>query len=88
VDAASGPALEKLWADGYGGEQATVMCINYPNEKEQRMGYTGSCIHIHADKRHENGVQKKSYGCIHMFPKDAIDLYDMVNVGTPVKILP
>jgi murein L,D-transpeptidase YafK len=88
VYAASGPRLEKLWADGYGGEQATVMSINYPNQREQRMGYTGNCIHIHADKKHENGMLRKSYGCIHMFPKDAMELYDMVKVGTPVKILP
>jgi len=52
------------------------------------MGYTGTCIHIHADKHLVDGALTKSYGCIHMFPKDAIELYEMVDVGTPVKILP
>jgi lipoprotein-anchoring transpeptidase ErfK/SrfK len=88
VDAASGPPLEKLWAEPYGGDEATVMSINYPNEADLAKGYTGDCIHIHADKRHDDGVLKKSYGCIHMFPKDAKELYDMVEVGTPVKMLP
>ena len=88
VYASSGPALEKLWADCYGGDQATVISINYPNEKERAMGCSGECIHIHADKRLLNGALKKSYGCIHMFPRDAVELYEIVDVGTPVKILP
>jgi len=85
---ATGPPLEKLWTNSYGGDQATVLSINYPNAKERKMGYTGTCIHIHADKHLVDGALKKSYGCIHMFPKDAIELYEMVDVGTPVKILP
>lgn len=88
VDAATGPALEKLWSQSYGGSEAAVMSINYPNEKDALRGFTGDCIHIHADKHHEDGVLKKSYGCIHLFPADANELYDLVNVGTPVKILP
>lgn len=88
VYAKSGSRLEKLWAEPYGGQEATVISINYPNEKEKLMGFTGECIHIHADKRHVEGVLKKSYGCIHMYPGDAKELYDMVQVGTPVKILP
>lgn len=88
IYAKSGPKLEMLWRDPYGGQDATVMSVGYPNAKEQLMGYTGECIHIHADKRHEDGILKKSYGCIHMYPRDAIDLYLLVNVGTPVKILP
>lgn len=84
----TGPPLEKLWTNSYGGDQATVLSINYPNPREQRMGHTGSCIHIHADKHLVEGALKKSYGCIHMFPADAIELYEMVDVGTPVKILP
>lgn len=88
VDASTGPALEKLWAEPYGGDEATVISINYPNEKDKARGFTGECIHIHADKRHENGILKKSYGCIHMFPQDARELYEAVQVGTPVKILP
>ncbi|MBI4962196.1 MAG: L,D-transpeptidase [Desulfomonile tiedjei] len=88
VDASTGPALEKLWSEPYGGDEATVLSINYPNVKDRQRGFTGECIHIHADKRHEEGMLKKSYGCIHMFPADAQELYQMVNVGTPVKILP
>jgi len=85
---ATGPPLEKLWTNSYGGDQATVLSINYPNAKEQKMGYTGTCIHIHADKHLVEGALKKSYGCIHMFPRDAMELYEIVDVGTPVKILP
>ena len=88
VYSATGPGLEKLWAESYGGPQATVMSINYPNEKEKKQGYTGECIHIHADRRVLDGALKKSYGCIHMFPRDAMELYEIVDVGTPVKILP
>lgn len=88
IDAATGPNLEKLWSDPYGGQDAVVMSIDYPNAKDRLRGFTGDCIHIHADKRHQDGVLKKSYGCIHMFPADARQLYEIVQVGTPVKILP
>ncbi len=88
VIANSGPPLEKLWAEPYGGDMATVISINYPNERDLELGFTGDCIHIHADKRHDGGMLRKSYGCIHMYPKDAAELYEMVEVGTPVKILP
>jgi hypothetical protein len=88
VHAPTGPSLEKLWAEPYGGNEATIMSINYPNEKEMELGYSGDCIHIHADKRLVGGQLKKSYGCIHMFPEDAKELYEMVQVGVPVKILP
>ncbi|MFH0825250.1 MAG: L,D-transpeptidase [Pseudomonadota bacterium] len=88
VHADTGPKLEKLWASPYGLDHATVISINYPNPKESLMGFTGDCIHIHADKRLAWGVLKPSYGCIHMFPGDAVELYRVVDVGTPVKILP
>ncbi len=88
VYAESGPSFEKLWADTYGGRQATVISLNYPNAKDSGRGFTGECIHIHADLRLREGALKKSYGCIHMFPRDAIELYDFVDVGVPVKILP
>lgn len=87
-DAPRGPALEKLWSEPYGGDEGSIMSIDYPNAKELAKGYTGDCIHIHSDKRHDQGVLKKSYGCIHMFPQDARELYEMVEIGTPVKILP
>jgi murein L,D-transpeptidase YafK len=88
MNAATGPKLEKLWSDAYGGSEATVLSINYPNAKEIQKRYTGECIHIHAVKRPRDGVLTKSFGCIHMFPADARALYEMVEVGTPVKILP
>jgi hypothetical protein len=88
VYADRGPSLEKLWSDAYGGSEATVISINYPNDKETRKGYTGECIHIHAVKRPRDGMLVKSYGCIHMFAPDAMELYELVSVGTPVKILP
>jgi murein L,D-transpeptidase YafK len=88
IHADSGPSLEKLWAESYGGDEATVISINYPNAKDRLRGFTGDCIHIHADKKLKDGMLTKSYGCIHMFPKDAMELYEMVEVGTPVKILP
>jgi hypothetical protein len=88
IYADSGPSLEKLWAESYGGDEATVISINYPSAKDRLRGFTGDCIHIHADKKLKDGMLTKSYGCIHMFPKDAMELYEMVEVGTPVKILP
>ena len=88
IDAPTGPSLEKLWSQSYGGSEAAVMSINYPNEKDGLRGFTGDCIHIHADKHLQDGMLRNSYGCIHMFPSDANELYDLVDVGTPVKILP
>ena len=88
VDASTGPPLEKLWTDSYGGDEAAVISINYPNIKDRQRGFTGDCIHIHANKRIRDGMMGKSYGCIHMYPKDAMELYNIVEVGTPVKMLP
>lgn len=88
IDAANGPPLEKLWSESYGGDQACIMSLNYPNEKDRARGFTGDCIHIHSDKHLVDGALTKSYGCIHMFPCDAKELYDLVSVGTPVKIFP
>jgi L,D-peptidoglycan transpeptidase YkuD (ErfK/YbiS/YcfS/YnhG family) len=88
VYAPSGPRLEKLWADSYGGPQATIISLNYPNAKDRKRGYTGECIHIHASLKIKDGALKKSYGCIHMFAADAAELYEIVDVGAPVKILP
>ncbi len=84
----TGPKLEKLWTDSYGGDEAAIMSIDYPNAADRARGFTGECIHIHADKHLVEGALKKSYGCIHMFPANANELYDRVDVGTPVKILP
>jgi len=88
VYATAGPPLEKLWTDAYGGESAAVMSLNYPNERDRSEGRTGQCIHIHGDKGADRGKLSKSYGCIHMFPGDAMELYEIVRVGTPVRIAP
>lgn len=88
VDAITGPPLEKLWTPSYGADEACIMSLNYPNEKDRVRGFTGDCIHIHSDKHLNDGALTKSFGCIHMFPKDAKELYDLVTVGTPVKIFP
>jgi murein L,D-transpeptidase YafK len=88
VDAASGSPLERLWSASYGGDRAVVISINYPNAKEKALGYTGNCIHIHASAKHHEGALTTSHGCVHLFPKDAEELYEAVDVGVPVKILP
>ncbi len=83
-----GPPLEKLWADVYGGEDATVMSINYPNARDRADGKTGDCIHIHSEKKIAEGPLRESYGCIHMHTEHAQELYEIVDVHTPVRILP
>ncbi len=88
VYSTTGPSLEKLWTNAYGGPYATIISLDYPNAKDRNRGFTGECIHIHADLRTKEGILDKSYGCIHMFPADAIELYELVDPGTPVKILP
>jgi len=88
IDAPKGPPLEKLWSASYGGDEACVMSLNYPNEKDRARGFTGDCIHIHSCKHLVDAALTKSFGCIHMFPQDARELYDVVSVGTPVKIFP
>jgi hypothetical protein len=83
-----GPPLERLWADVYGGEDATVLSINYPNASDRANGRTGDCIHIHAEKKIAEGSLRESYGCIHLYTEHARELYEIVDVCTPVKILP
>ncbi len=81
-----GPADERLWTDAYGGDVAVVMGLDYPNEADKERGYTGDCIEIHATKRLKNGRLTPSAGCIKMFCKDALFLYNYVDVYTPVVI--
>ena len=81
-----GPKDEKLWTDAYGGEDAVVMGLNYPNESDIEMGYTGDCIEIHATKRLKDGRLTPSGGCIKLFCDDALTLYNLVEIGTPVVI--
>ena len=81
-----GYSSEQLWTEGYGGNEAVVMCLDYPNTSDKRKGYSGGCIEIHAT--HLGGIGKKSsYGCIRMKPSDARDLYNRVGIDTEVVIL-
>jgi hypothetical protein len=81
-----GPAGERLWTDAYGGENAVVMGLDYPNEEDVCAGRTGDCIEIHASARLKDGRLTPSGGCIKMLPADALTLYNRVSVGTPVII--
>jgi hypothetical protein len=76
---------EQLWTAGYGGDQAVVMGLDYPNELDRARGYVGECIEIHASLL--GGIGKfASAGCVRMKPDDARDLYQYVAVGTLVII--
>lgn len=80
-----GYSSEKLWTAGYGGKEAVVMCLDYPNEADREKGYSGGCIEIHATQL--GGIGKKSSaGCIRMKPADARELYKRVDMGTKVVI--
>lgn len=81
---------EELWTDAYGGAQACVMALDYPNEEDRALGRTGSCIEIHASVNLEltgydnyNGT----LGCISLYPAYARRIYEHVNPGTPVRII-
>jgi len=85
TDPAVGYSSEQLWTDGYGGNKAVVMCLNYPNESDKSKGYTGGCIEIHATLL--GGIEEcSSAGCVRMYPEDARELYRLVKVGTKVYI--
>jgi len=81
---------EKLWTDPYGGKDAYVMALDYPNKKDMAEGKTGSCIEIHASLNIEKEGYKNyegTLGCIAMYPADAKRVYEYVNPGTPVRIV-
>ena len=77
---------ERLWTDAYGGEDATIMGLDYPNAQDLARGYTGDCIEIHGSTRLVDGRLTPSAGCVKLAAKDAISLYHLVDVGTPVVI--
>jgi len=81
---------EKLWTDAYGGEQAYVMALDYPNKDDRAQGKTGSCIEIHASVNLEK-VGYKDYkgtlGCVSLYPAYAKRIYHYVTPGTPVRII-
>ena len=81
---------EKLWTDAYGGEQAYVMALDYPNKEDRTQGKTGSCIEIHASVNLEKvgyEAYKGTLGCVSLYPAYAKRMYDHVNPGTPVRII-
>lgn len=78
----TGPSDEKLWTDSYGGSEAAVMGLDYPNSDDLSKKYTGGCIEIHASKSKTYGWQ--SLGCVKMNPTDANEVYQAVKVGTKV----
>ena len=81
---------EKLWTESYGGEQAYVMALDYPNRADRAQGKTGSCIEIHASlKLEEAGYDKYTgtLGCVSLYPAFAQRIYAFVNPGTPVRII-
>jgi lipoprotein-anchoring transpeptidase ErfK/SrfK len=85
TDPKIGYPSEQLWTDGYGGDRAVVMCLDYPNAQDKARGYTGGCIEIHATLL--GGIGKNSsYGCIRLSPDNARDLYNRVTVDTKVTI--
>ncbi len=83
----SGPSGEKLWTLAYGGPEATVMGLNYPNAEDRKKGYTGGCIEIHASRHRKPEPLQPSAGCIKMYPDDALKLYNRVDIGTKVYIV-
>lgn len=76
---------EQLWTEDYGGKEAVVMGLNYPNDEEVAKGYTGECIEIHASL-HGGIGEYASGGCVRMLPADARDLYKHVDVEIKVII--
>ncbi len=81
---------EKLWTDAYGGKNAYVMALDYPNKKDKSEGKTGSCIEIHASLKLEKEGYKNytgTFGCVSMYPAYAKRIYEYVNPGTPVRIV-
>ena len=85
TDPALGDPDEKLWTDSYGGQEAVVMCINYPNASDKLKDYTGDCIEIHATQLGGIG-EFVSAGCVRMNPADARELYNYVLAGATVII--
>lgn len=81
---------EKLWTDAYGGKDAYVMALDYPNERDRAEGRTGSCIEIHASvplEREGYRNYRGTLGCIALYPAFAAKIYERVNPGTRVRIV-
>ncbi len=76
---------EPLWGDPFGGSEATFMCLDYPNQLDLVNAWTGSGIGIHGTL-HQTMGEYATAGCIHMFPKDARELYQTLDVGSLIDI--
>lgn len=50
------------------------------------MGFTPKQHGIHGTNRPETVGKVISHGCVRMFPRHAEELYDLVDVGTPVEV--
>jgi len=76
---------DPLWGDDFGGEKATFLCLNYPNNEDMANGFTGSGIGIHGTLL--GGIQESaSSGCIRMHVEDAQELYKKLDIGDVVHI--
>jgi len=81
---------EKLWTNSYGGGDAYIMALDYPNQKDRAEGKTGSCIEIHASLNLVKEGFKKytgTLGCVAMYPAEIKGVYESVNPGTYVRIM-
>ena len=81
---------EKLWTDAYGGKEAYVMALDYPNAMDREEGKTGSCIEIHASVNLDRSGCRAyggTLGCIALYPAFAKSIYEKVNPGTAVRII-
>ena len=81
---------EKLWTDAYGGKDASIMALDYPNERDRAEGKTGSCIEIHASvnlEREGYRHYRGTLGCVALYPAFAAKIYQRVNPGTRVRIV-
>ena len=52
------------------------------------MTLSGDEYAIHGTNRPESIGKAASYGCIRMLNRDIVDLFDRVEVGTPVVMMP
>jgi L,D-transpeptidase ErfK/SrfK len=50
-----------------------------------RTGFPG--IYIHGTNRPWGVGMRTSHGCIHLYPEDAAELFPLVQVGTPVRVI-
>jgi hypothetical protein len=74
IDASTGPPLEKLWTDSYGGDEAAVISINYPNSKDRQMGWYCTISTLATDPGQDDGQVLR----MHPHVLGAMELCDIV----------